>query len=121
MAHRPSGHPIAALLLLLPFTGCLCFGPPPGKGAKAELGYERCAPIIEALAAYRQRESAYPETLEALVTAKDLTAIPLGPQDGILGYTRTTRSYELSFHYEGPGMNNCTYKPESKWSCSGYF
>lgn len=112
---------LPALLLVLPFFGCLCFGPPPGKGEKAELGYERCAPVIAALASYDEREAGYPETLEELIATGDLGSLPEGPQGGPLGYARQGNSYQLSFSYEGPGMNSCTYQPETGWQCSGYF
>ncbi len=94
-------------------------GPPPGQGPTAERGYQTCAPIIAALERHAAERGGYPETLAALVPAY-LEAVPTA--DAIdLTYRHTEASYELEFHYAGPGMNVCTYTPEAGWDCYGYY
>ena len=77
------------------------------------------APIIAALERHAAEQGGYPETLAALVPAY-LEAVPTA--DAIdLTYRHTEASYELEFHYAGPGMNVCTYTPEGGWDCYGYY
>lgn len=102
------------------FTWSFLHVDPPGKGAKAELGYQTCAPIIAALARYREQNGAYPGQLAQLVP--DFLPAAPGPFDHQeLGYRLDGSSYRLEFHYTGPGMNTCAYTPETGWTCSGYY
>jgi hypothetical protein len=106
---------VLGLLLCLPLLGC----PRPGQGRKAEKGYATCEPVIAALERYHQEKGAWPDSLEALVPDY-LAGVPaLGGYP--LKYQRAGEGYELQFSYTGPGVNRCTYTPESKWRCSGYF
>ena len=93
---------------------------PPGVGAKAEMGYAACAPIIEALAKYHEATGAYPDDLQGLDPAY-LTSIPAEVNDHPIRYQKTETAYTLSFQYIGPGMNVCTYSPDMKWKCSGAY
>ena len=94
---------------------------PPGVGAKAEKGYQTCAPIISALADYKAKNGTYPKKLEDLIPTF-LAESALVSVDGMpVDYTLTTASYQLKFHYTGPGMNTCVYAPENGWHCSGYY
>lgn len=95
-------------------------GPPPGVGPKAEEGYQACAPIIDALARYQAQHAAYPETLDALVPAF-LAAVPAADGRVEFAYRLAGTSYELEFRYVGPGMNICTYTPETGWDCEGFY
>lgn len=96
------------------------FSPPPGEGRKAERGYAAAAPVIDALAAYHAGRQDYPVSLDELVPDY-LPAIPQPEEMPPLSYVRTEQSYELAFQYVGPGMNRCTYTPEAKWDCMGYY
>ena len=95
-------------------------GDPPGQGPRAEAGYAAARPVIEALEAYHQAHGSYPETLARLVP-EQLSALP-GEVNGYpIGYQAQNNSYILDFSYTGPGMNHCTYTPETKWKCYGYY
>ncbi len=108
---------IAALLGLgLLFAGC----EKPGEGDKAERGYQVCQPIIDALASYHADTGAYPENLDAL-KPDYLTEIPQEVNGIPIRYKKTSSSYWLRFSYEGPGMNDCEYTPETGWVCHGYY
>lgn len=116
---RGAVQPVAATLLAFLLGGC----PPPGQGPKAEAGYRRAAPVIDALDRYHQARGSYPETLAALVPEwlpAASEAHPLG-----LGYVRHGEHYKLSFSYGGPGVNHCLYDtgatPPSSWQCHGYY
>lgn len=107
----------AALLLILTLLpSCLCLQPP-GRGAKADAGYARAEPVIQALEKFERETHGWPATLAELVP----TYFAAIPQADSLEYKRTTTSFELRFHYSPPGMNTCVYTPESKWQCSGYY
>jgi len=109
----------AAALLLL--AAC----DPPGKGPRAERGYRRAEPVIQALAAYRAAHGAFPDSLAELVPAHlsaGALAVPRAPRESYpLQYRRTGAGYELTFRYAGPGMNECTWRvPPGEWECGGY-
>ena len=93
---------------------------PPGQGEKAELGYQACAPIIEALEQYQEANGAYPDSLADLVPDY-LPAVPAEVNDEPIRYELTDESYTLSFSYTGPGLNLCGYSPEEEWRCSGLY
>lgn len=114
---------LIALLSLLVWGAagaCVNFFEKPGEGEKAQQGYQACAPLIAALEQYRQQKNEYPNTLTQLVPAW-LPA--LDPAVDTLGirYARAGASYSLQFSYTGPGMNRCSYTPETNWSCQGYY
>jgi len=112
---------ITAIVACLGSLGCDAFAPDPGSGSVAERGYREFQPAIEALEAYRQREGSYPDSLEILVQAGDLAELPEAPQpDHIARYRLGPDGYELLFTYTGPGVNRCTHRPASGWSCEGY-
>lgn len=115
---RRPGTALAALIL----AAC----PAPGEGPKAERGYERARPVIQALAAYRAERGAYPDSLAQLVPGfldAGALATPDAPQERYpLEYARQDTSYVLTFRYTGPGMNYCRYQPAAaRWQCGGYF
>ena len=93
---------------------------PPGVGERAEKGYAFSQPVIAALEAYRLDRGAYPEKLTDL-TPEYLASAPTATDELDFSYSSTGDSYSFSFHYRGPGMNTCTYKPEGEWHCSGAF
>jgi len=92
----------------------------PGEGTKAEAGYAACNPIIAALEEYKLQTGAYPESLAALAP-EFLAEIPTQVNDQDIQYFRAAEGFSLSFHYLGPGMNTCTYTPQSQWKCSGAY
>ena len=93
---------------------------PPGKGPKAEAGYQACQPLIEALEKFHAQEGRYPEMLEELVPAY-LTSLPTEVNDMEIIYRLDGESYSLEFSYAGPGMNHCSYTPEKGWKCYGFY
>ncbi|HET7230166.1 MAG TPA: hypothetical protein VFJ16_09200 [Longimicrobium sp.] len=114
---------LAVLGVCFALGGC---GDPPGKGPKAERGYERSAPVVAALERYRAERGQYPDSLGALVPRhlpESALRVPERRQERYpLEYHRTAAGFELSFRYAGPGMNECTYTPvDRKWGCSGHF
>ena len=69
----------------------------------------------------RRDRTAALESLDVLVPDY-LDAVPSGTQIQAFRYMRVDESYQLSFSYVGPGMNNCDYTPEAgEWDCSGYY
>jgi hypothetical protein len=117
---------VFCLFLLFMVT---CFGPPSGRGARAEAGYAIAAPILAALERYHADHGAYPESLNALLPDYlSPSEIPF-PQErpGTLGedgfaYSTDSSGFRLGFRYTGPGINRCIYKSATKhWSCGGYF
>jgi hypothetical protein len=94
--------------------------PPPGVGPKADQGYQVCAPVIAALEHYHAQSGAYPESLKELVP-NFLTAINYTVGEVEINYRPLESSYQLEFRYTGPGMNICTYTPNTSWKCTGYF
>jgi hypothetical protein len=92
----------------------------PGVGAKAEQGYQACAPLIEALAQYHLQKNEYPAALAELVPAV-LAALPPEVKSMEITYAREGASYTLKFSYTGPGINHCSYTPADGWKCSGYY
>lgn len=99
-------------------------GRPPGQGIKAESGYQTCQPIIDALARFYTVKQAYPETLDEL-SPDYLDPIPKDYAGYPIEYKKTTEAYQLTFSYEGPGMNHCSYIPArdstAVWNCYGYY
>jgi hypothetical protein len=93
----------------------------PGVGAKAEKGYQTCAPLISALADYKAKNGTYPQKLDELVPTFLPESAPVLVDGMTVDYGLTTASYQLKFHYAGPGMNTCKYAPESGWHCSGFY
>jgi hypothetical protein len=101
-------------------AGILPTDEPPGVGEKAERGYAVCGPIINALEQYRIENGEYPQSLAEL--APDyLALIPTRVNDQPIAYMKTGESFSLSFYYIGPGMNACTFTPETQWRCSGAY
>jgi hypothetical protein len=117
---------VSPLMALLAFVGaalaCAPWQrvPPPGEGEKAEAGFRVCQPVIEALAAYEADLGIYPDSLDAL-SPDYLEDIPETVNDLPINYQQEGASYTLSFSYEGPGMNRCSYTPEENWDCFGYY
>jgi hypothetical protein len=93
---------------------------PPGVGEKAERGYAASEPVIAALEKFHADHGQYPELIVYL--APDyLPVLWTGGDDLDYSYSLGDGGYSFSFHYTGPGMNTCTYKPEAGWHCSGAF
>jgi hypothetical protein len=109
------------LFAILLLAACSIFTvEPPGVGEKSERGYAVCDPVIKALEQYQADKGEYPETLTELVP-QYLSEVPTEVNDEPISYTKTDESFSLSFRYAGPGMNTCTFTPEDKWHCTGYF
>ena len=58
---------LSILSICLIFLGCHLYGPPPGKGPKAEKFFEEAAPIISALELYKIERGSYPESIDDLI------------------------------------------------------
>ena len=121
---------IAAVAVAVVCGGC--FGPPPGKGRKAETGFHAAAPIIAALDKYHTQQGHYPAKLTQLVPRyiSDPSDLQLSRErypvfnDLVRGfsYSRQGDAFTLGFRYSGPGMNDCVYDSRSKkWDSSGYY
>jgi hypothetical protein len=102
-------------------AGC----PAPGKGAKAERGFRRAAPVIAALQAYHRDSANYPRYLIQLVPgylADSALSKPKRSDEYSLEYNLDSSGYRLRFRYAGPGMNRCEYASRAdEWRCSGLF
>lgn len=121
MNHKRAAAPAALLIAIFALPGC----PRPGWGAKAQRGYQRADPVVAALEQYRGDHAGYPGKLSDLIPTY-LSPAALQPPDAPqelwpFTYARVDEEYELSFHYAGPGMNTCTYRPSTGWKCHGAF
>jgi hypothetical protein len=125
MPRRKLAAAIASIALYLcsaGLSGCNS----PGKGAKAEAGYNNARPVIAALKRYHDRQNDYPPALRDLVPA-DLAESAWRTPEGtgvseFFEYKKSGSSYQLKFSYTGPGMNQCVYTPEAgKWECVGHY
>lgn len=111
---------------------------PPGQGWKAETGFHHAVPVIAALEEFHRDRGTYPIELSELVPAylsfdKLLLPSPLGggierirstaPNNPhMFSYDQNGNSYDLSFSYEGPGINRCFYDSKTKsWYSHGYY
>lgn len=110
------------LLLAIGLAGC----DHPGEGPKAQRGYARSQPVIQALERYREEHRMYPTELTTLVP-RYLPPTALQPpndpaQNHPFEYRVERDSYELTFTYAGPGFNRCTYASATRrWTCRGAF
>ena len=93
---------------------------PPGVGEKAERGYAASEPVIAALEEFRKDHGEYPE-LVAYLVPDYLPVLWTGGEDLDYSYSTSDGSFAFSFHYRGPGMNTCKYKPDAEWHCSGAY
>ncbi len=105
---------LSILSICLIFLGCHLYGPPPGKGPKAEKFFEEAAPIISALELYKIERGSYPESIDDLIP----NYIPVKPSRKFY-YVTENDTYILAFRYEGPGINSCTFSPGKEWDCTG--
>lgn len=111
---------------------------PLGEGRKAEAGFRHATPVIAALEEFHRDRGSYPVELEELVPTylssdKLLLPVPLGGgiqrirstasnNPRIFSYDQDGNSYDLSFSYEGPGINRCIYDSETKtWYSHGHY
>ena len=118
----PLKKTIFLLFVFLVVAACGLFPTPepPCVGEKAERGYAALDPVIKGLEQYQANQGVYPETLDELVPDY-LPSVPTEVNNESIQYTKTDKSFSLAFHYIGPGMNTCTYTPESNWKCSGAY
>lgn len=112
--------PVLLIAILLSACGNPATEEPPGVGEKAERGYALSEPVLAALEQYKADKGTYPESLAELVP-EYISAVP--KKDDVLdfSYRLTDDGFAFSFHYIGPGMNTCTYKPGREWKCSGAY
>lgn len=115
-----------ALLIAVAMSACGWLNPfadPPGRGEKAEQGYQVSGPIVAALEQYHLVRGSYPENLEKLVP--DFIAMLPQLHGSVDGFSyapsKNFDSYELGFSYAGPGANMCNFSPKSRWKCYGYY
>jgi hypothetical protein len=103
----------------------VCWGGEIGESGKARLVRAYATPVIEALDRYHSVTHAFPGDLSELVpaylSAEALHAPEQKPLDSAFQYSRDSAGYQLSVRYGGPGMNECRYRPDTQWHCSGYF
>lgn len=92
----------------------------PSECPQAIEGFALFQPVIEALQHYKTVTGEYPETLEDLIP--EYIAIMPSYEIGEVTYSKIDDGYELRFEYYGPGINQCSYTPNSKkWDCFGYY
>jgi hypothetical protein len=122
MKYHFSKFLLFSLLVVLFLAACFLTPTeePPGVGAKADQGYAACNPILAALEQYRSEKGAYPESLHVLAPGY-LAIVPQEVNGYEIRYEKVNESFVLAFEYTGPGMNICTYTPETKWQCSGAY
>ncbi len=112
---------LVMFFVTLTMSGCAIFAKPPGKGARAEAGFNSCRPIVEALESYKRDSGNYPGSLSAL-NPKYLLEVPTEVNGFPIRYKEDQqRGFVLSFSYTPPGMNECVYEPANKWKCRGWY
>lgn len=99
-----------------------CYGPEPGEGPKARLGYQHAAPLIDALDRYHERYGFYPRALSYLVPEYlSASQLPVDTGSVPLSMLRLTDTeYEVMFSYNGPASNDCRFSSTARdWVCGG--
>jgi hypothetical protein len=118
--------PKMLLLIAVPFLAS-CWDSK--EGQKLAEGKERGAQAEAALERYKAIHGHYPKSLSALYPNFVKTPLkefrPGKADDVTFIYELTTGgTYNLTFHYTGPGVNNCTLQPKGqseRWHCSGFY
>ncbi len=98
-----------------------CSSTPLGTGPVADAAYAEAKPVIAALESFKAAKGHYPAKLVELVPAYVPRVPPESGPGTIFNFVPKGSSYQLSFSYEGPGMNNCAYEPGRTWSCRGHY
>jgi len=116
MSMRPACFAVSCLCLVGACT-------PPGEGDKALAGFRASATLIQALGEYHAKHGTYPDQLEQLAP-EVLSAAQLKPPPRVERYTyaRKTSGFVLTFNYQGPGTNDCSFDSAKRaWDCAGRF
>lgn len=93
----------------------------PGKGDLARAGFEYCSTMISSLEAYRCENGRYPDSLGQLSIFADDQKVPQ-EINGLEYGLDSAGNYALTFVYNGPGVNRCTFESTTKdWACEGYY
>ena len=114
---------LAAVILYL--VSCHDFG----ESGKLAEGKRLGAQAVVALEKYKSAHGQYPNALSALYPGflkAPLKELRVGHTDGVtfIYVLHAGGAYELTFHYTGPGVNNCTLRPRSQpqeWQCTGLY
>ncbi len=119
---------LAAAALCLLLTGC--FGPAPGHGAKANVGFRTGERVIVALDRFQGEHGHYPTKAEELVPrylpSPDALAYTYhGDPNRVFYHREKDGSFSLEFGYVAgfPSyMNSCSYTSKTRrWRCVGYY
>jgi hypothetical protein len=96
--------------------------------------FDALGPVTDGLKTYREANGGLPETLaEAFpqgvpsgVVGEDLAASPksyvivINHENRQFHFDGSSDDYTISFHYSGPGMNNCRWSViDDDWACKG--
>ena len=119
---------LSTVVLCLLLTAC--FGPTPGHGAKADVGFRAGERVIVALDRFHGEHGHYPAKAEELVPrylpSPDAFAYTYHGDSNQVSYRREKDgSFSLEFGYVAgfPSyMNVCAYTSKTrKWRCVGYY
>jgi hypothetical protein len=113
---------LAVLVGLVIYFLAQMFCPAPGNDDRARSAMLDAKPVIAALNRYHQEKKSYPKSLSELIpkylSESDYSAIV----EKEFMYMARGGDYELTYRYVGPGINACTYRPESgEWKCHGHY
>lgn len=107
------------------FVFGVCTGAEFPESGKARLARALGEPVVNALGAHHEASGSYPGTLAELVPQYLTGSALRAPENSPLGhpfrYDVDSGRYELSVSYVGPGMNTCSFRPDTKWRCGGFF
>lgn len=82
-------------------------------------------PVSAALARYRDRHGAYPDSLAQLAPAflsrESLVAPESSSLRAAFEYKRDSLGYQLKLGAGTPGWNECEHRPGKAWKCGGHF
>ncbi len=92
----------------------------PGETRSAKEGYVLLDPVIKAIEAYRQDFGTYPNQL-SLLSPKYVKLVPESYEGFPIAYSSDSKTFQLRFSFKGGGMCECSYIPEYKWHCRGYY
>lgn len=82
-----------------------------------KIGYEICAPIIQAVSKYKSEEKIYPDSLSLLIP-NYLDSIPSQINGYPLDYQLSEEyGYVIRYTYCKRELNRCLYSPKTYWCC----
>ena len=120
---------VISTLILLTASALLASCWDSKEGQKLAEGKQKGEQAVAALEKFKSVHGQHPKSLSAL--SPEFLRTPLnelrpGNTEGVtfIYELESNGTYMLTFHYTGPGVNNCTLQPKGspeRWHCSGFY